>query len=66
MPRQKVPWQGPAFLEPHQGRWVAIAEQEVLVHGESPGQVRAKLKLLHWTADDVILVPGGDPRWVET
>lgn len=49
-------WPGPAFLEPFSGRWVAVIGQEVLVHGESRQQVKAKLKHLRRTAEAVFLV----------
>jgi hypothetical protein len=63
MPRKQIPWQGPDFLKPYRGSWVAVAGQEVLVHGESAEQVRAKLRILRKTAEDVLLVPGGKIRW---
>lgn len=55
-------WRGAAFLEPFRGRWVAVAGERVLVHGESQQQVRAKLRILHQVADDVLLVPNA-PKW---
>ena len=63
MPAKKITWQGPDFLEPFVGRWVGVTGQEVLVHGESREQVRAKLKHLRRQAEDVLLVPGDTVRW---
>jgi hypothetical protein len=50
-------WHGPKFLEPYNGRWVGVVGQEVLVHGESREQVRAKLKHLRRQVDNVFAVP---------
>jgi hypothetical protein len=56
---RRVPnkWPGPPHLEPYNGLWVGVVGRRVVVHGESPEQVRAKIKHLRRQVDAVFEVP---------